>query len=148
MSLVTNKKAGYNYTILRKIEVGIVLVGSEVKSISRGDASLAESFARIVGGEVFLYGMHVNPYKYDGYAPATAIPTRVRKLLLNASEIRKLDQDLQTKPHTTLVPISLYKNAKGKIKLELALAEGKREFDKRETLKKKDAKREMREFKR
>ncbi|MGH7447975.1 MAG: SsrA-binding protein SmpB, partial [Longimicrobiales bacterium] len=120
-------------------EAGIVLVGPEVKSIRAGKVSLAEAFARIDGGEAVLYGMHISPY-----GPASlwnVDPTRTRKLLLNRREIRKLIGATQQEGFT-LVPLEIYLKD-GYVKIALALGRGKKLFDKREDLKKRDAQREM-----
>jgi SsrA-binding protein len=119
--------------------VGIVLTGPEVKSIRGGRASLAEAYASVTGGEVWLYDMHVSPY--DPASRWNTDPTRPRKLLLHGKQIRKLIGASQEKG-LTLVPLDLY-ISKGYVKVTLALARGKKLFDKRETLKRKVAEREI-----
>ncbi len=137
---ILNKKARHNYHVLETVEAGIVLTGSEVKSLRQGHAQITEAFVRINGWEASLYGSQI-----DRYPPATDRnhePLRTRKLLLHRREIRKLLPKLNQKG-TTLVPLSLYFNDRGLAKVELGLAIGKREFDKREDLRKKDHRREM-----
>ncbi len=134
--VVSNPKARYNFTILDSFEAGIVLTGSEVKSIRQGKASLQESFAFIKDGEVWLVSMHVAPYEQAGYAQHE--PLRKRKLLLHRKEIDKLEAKIK-RQGLTLVPLRLY-FTRGMAKVELGLAKGKKTFDKREALKAKDAK--------
>ncbi len=137
--LTTNKKAYHNYEILDTIEAGIELKGSEVKSAKQGHINLRDSFAIIDKGEIFLLNSHIPPYKYSTYDKVD--PYRRRKLLLHRREIDKLQGKLKTRGFT-LVPLKAYiKN--GKIKIELALARGKKKYDKRQTIKERDLKREM-----
>lgn len=131
-----NPKARYNYSILDSIEAGIVLTGSEVKSLREGRASLAEAFAVVRDGEVFLIGMHIPPYGQAGYSQHE--PTRKRKLLLHKAQIERLVGKTAEKG-LTLVPMKCY-FTRGLAKIELGLAKGKRTFDRREDLKAKDAK--------
>lgn len=138
-TVARNKKATHEYHILDTYEAGVVLVGPEVKSIRAGKVSLAEAFARIDGSEAFLHGMHISPY-----GPASmwnVDPARTRKLLLNRREIRKLIGATQQEGFT-LIPLELYLKD-GYVKVALALGRGKKRFDKREDLKKRDAEREM-----
>jgi len=139
-SLARNKKALHEYHVVETWEAGIVLTGPEVKSIRAGRVSLAESFARVDRGEVWLYDMHVSPY--DPASLWNADPVRPRKLLLHAREIRKLIGATKEKG-LTLVPLELYTDH-GLIKVSLALVRGKKLHDKREDLKRKDAEREIR----
>lgn len=134
-----NKKALHDYHVVEALEAGIVLTGPEVKSIRGGKASLAESYARIDGGEVWLHDMHVSPY--DPASRWNTDPVRPRKLLLRNKEIRKLIGASKEKG-LTLLPLDLYISG-GYVKVTLALARGKKLFDKRETLKRKDAEREI-----
>ena len=138
-TVARNKKALHEYHIVDTYEAGVVLVGPEVKSIRNGKASLAESFARVEGNEVFLYGMHVTPY--DPASRWNVDPVRARKLLLNRREIRRLIGATQQEGFT-LVPLELYLKD-GLIKLALALARGKKTHDKREDIKRRDANREI-----
>jgi SsrA-binding protein len=138
-TVARNRKATHEYHIIDTYEAGIVLVGPEVKSIRAGKVSLTEAFARIDGSEAFLHDMHISPY-----GPASlwnVEPTRPRKLLLNRREIRKLIGATQQEGFT-LVPLELYLKD-GYVKVALALGRGKKRFDKREDLKKRDADREM-----
>ncbi len=135
----TNRKALRDYHIEETMEAGIVLMGSEIKSIRGGRANLRDAYATVEGGEVFLYNMHISPY-----AQASQFghePRRVRKLLLHRDQIKRLTGKMVEKGYT-LVPIKLYiKN--GRAKLEMGLAKGKRQYDKRRELARKDAEREM-----
>lgn len=139
-SLARNRKATFEYHILDTYEAGLVLAGPEVKSIRAGKVSLAEAFARVDGSEAFLYGMHITPY--DPASRWNGDPVRPRKLLLHRREIRRLIGATQQEGFT-LVPLELYLKD-GLIKLELALAKGKKDVDKRQDLKRKDAEREIR----
>jgi SsrA-binding protein len=138
-TLARNKKALHEYQILEQYEAGIALVGPEVKSIRAGKVSLAESFARVERGEVWLHDMHVSPY--DPASRWNADPLRPRKLLLHTREIRKLIGATEQKG-LTLVPLELYLY-RGKVKVAIALARGKKLHDKRESLKRKDVQREI-----
>ena len=137
--LARNRKALHEYAILETWEAGLVLSGPEVKSIRAGKVSLAEAFARVEGGEVWLHAMHVTPY--DPASRFNLDPTRSRKLLLGRREIRKLIGATQQQGFT-LVPLDLYLR-RGYVKLTLALGRGKKHHDKREDLKRRDAEREM-----
>jgi SsrA-binding protein len=135
----TNRKARHQYHILETIEAGIVLQGTEIKSIRQGKVSLLESFAQIKHGEVFLNECHISPYDHGGYANHE--PKRSRKLLLHKKEIIRLFVKLQTKGYT-LIPLKIY-FTRGKAKVLLALAQGKKMYDKREDLKRRDMDREI-----
>jgi SsrA-binding protein len=139
-TIATNRQARFNYTILESLEAGIALKGSEVKSLRAGKVSLNESFARVDGSEIFIYNMHIAPYEFATLSAPD--PMRVRKLLLHKSQIRKLIGDTSAK-HLALVPLKLYFK-QGFVKVELALAKGKRVYDKREAIKKRDSDRELR----
>src|SRR3989344_3635390 len=130
MSLAVNKKAHFNYDILEKYEAGIELLGFEVKSIKAGHASLDGSYAIIRGGEIYILGSKVPPYQSSN-TPNDYDPERLRKLLLTKKQIQELN-DKTENSGLTIVPISMY-NKGGKIKVEIALAKGKKKFDKRET---------------
>ncbi len=138
-TIARNKKALHEYHVIEQLEAGIVLTGPEVKSIRAGKVSLAEAFARVDNGEVWLYDMHVSPY--DPASRWNADPTRPRKLLLKNKEIRRLIGATKEKG-LTLVPLDLYLSG-GYVKVGLALARGKKLYDKREDIKRKDAKREI-----
>jgi SsrA-binding protein len=134
-----NKSARRDYHILETFEVGIELKGTEVKSLRQGKANLKDSFARIERGEVFLYNMHISPYEFGNIANVD--PKRERRLLLHKSQIRKLIGQTSQKGFT-LIPLKAYlKNER--VKIELALAKGKRLYDKREAIKRRQATREM-----
>lgn len=137
--VATNKKARHEYFIEDTIEAGIVLTGTEVKSIRQGKVNIKESYATIENGEIFINGMHISPYEQGNIYNVD--PLRKRKLLLHKKEIRKLYQGLQLEGYT-LVPLSIYIKD-GKVKLELATAKGKKLYDKRETIAKKDAERRI-----
>lgn len=134
-----NKKARHDYHIEESFEVGIVLTGTEIKSIRAGKSNLKDSFARIHNGEVFLHNMHISPYEQGNRFNHD--PLRTRKLLLSRKEISKLIGITKEKGYS-LVPLRMYLK-RGFAKLELALAKGKKLYDKRESLKKKDAQREI-----
>ena len=135
-----NKKALHKYEVLERFEAGVALKGSEVKSIREGKISLAESFARIENGELVLVGAHIDPYGAGGYANHE--PTRPRKLLMHKREIKRVGSTLAEKG-LTLVPLSVYFR-RGMAKVELALVRGKKLYDKRETLREREADRAMR----
>lgn len=134
-----NKKARHDYFIEQTIEAGIVLSGTEVKSIRQGKVNLKDSYATITGGEVLLNGMHISPYEQGNIFNKD--PLRDRKLLLHKAEITRLIGLTQQKG-LTLVPLQLYFK-RGKVKLELGVAKGKKLFDKREDIAERDAKREI-----
>lgn len=139
-TLVKNKKAGFNYELLDSYEAGLDLLGFEVKALKLGRGSLEGSYVVIRGGEAFLVGANIPPYQ-AGNTPAGYDPLRPRRLLLTRKEI-KLLLGKEAEKGLTLVPISVY--SKGKLlKLKLAIARGKKKYDKRETIKKREAKREM-----
>ena len=137
--LATNRAASHEYHLFERFEAGIVLTGTEVKSARDGRVSLKESYARIDRGEAFLHDAHFSPYAQGGRDNPD--PVRTRKLLLHAKEIRKLARATEA-GGMTLVPTKLYLKD-GRIKLELALARGKKDYDKREASRGEDAKREM-----
>ncbi len=137
---IVNSKARYNYHVLEHMEVGISLVGTEVKSLRAGHASIEEAFARIDRGEVFLYGCHINPYEQGNLNNHE--PLRPRKLLLHRREIARLLTKV-TQRGLTLVPLSIYFNKRGLAKVELALVKGKTHADKREDIKRRDHERDM-----
>ena len=138
--IATNRKARYNYTILESVEAGIELKGTEVKSLRNGHASLNDSFARVDGGEVFLYNMHIAPYEFGNIMNADSL--RPRKLLLHKRQIAHFAGALSAK-HQTLVPLKLYFKD-GIAKIEIALVKGKQLYDKRETIRKRETERELR----
>lgn len=142
--IANNKKAYHDYFIDEKYEAGIELFGTEVKSIRMGKCSVKESFVRVDKGEVYVFGMNISPYEKGNIFNKD--PLRIRKLLLHKSEIQKLDGKMAQKGYT-LVPLSVY--FKGSlVKVEIGLARGKKLYDKRDDIAKKDQKRELeRDFK-
>ncbi|MBI2620506.1 MAG: SsrA-binding protein SmpB [Ignavibacteriales bacterium] len=136
---VSNRKARHNYHILDTLEAGIALKGTEVKSLRKGNANLQDSYAVIKNGEVLLIGMHISPYEHGNINNHQ--PDRTRKLLLHRKQIRKLVGKVQEKG-LTLIPLAVY--FKGPYaKVELAIAQGKRKYDKREAIARKEAQREI-----
>lgn len=138
-TITVNRKARHEYEILQTIEVGIVLMGTEVKSLRQGKINLVDSFAQIKNGEVWLVSAHISEYTQGNINNHE--PTRNRKLLLNKSEIRKLTAKVNEKG-LTLIPLRFY-FLSGKVKVELAVAKGKKVFDKREDIKKRDLQRDQ-----
>jgi SsrA-binding protein len=136
---IVNRKARHDYFIEETVEAGIVLTGSEVKSLRDGRCNLVDSFARITRGEAFITNVHISPY--DPASHANHEPTRSRKLLLHRLEIDRLEGKLKLKG-LTLIPLRIYFNARGRAKVELGLGRGKKHYDKRQTIKERDAKRE------
>ena len=138
--IAQNKKALFKFFVIEKFEAGIELKGSEVKSLRDGKVSLAEAYARVDDEELFLIGAHIDPYRAGGYANHE--PTRTRKLLMHRREIKRLEAALAQKGFT-IAPLSMYFKH-GLAKVEIALVRGKKLYDKRESLKEKDAERAMR----
>ncbi len=137
--IATNKKAWHNYTIGTEYEAGISLVGTEVKSLRLGKANLKESYCRITNSEVYVQQLHIGPYTHAYYGNHE--PMRKRKLLLHRSEIKRIEIKMNERGFS-LIPLSIYfKN--GKVKLKIGLARSKKLYDKRETLKNRDAKIEL-----
>ena len=138
--IADNRKAFHDFHLYESFEAGIVLLGTEVKAIREGRVNLRDSFARVENGEVYLYNVNISPYSHRGYATHEAL--RRRKLLLNRDEIRKLVGKTVEKG-MTLVPVRMYfKN--GRVKVAVSLAKGKKEYDKRETIKRRETDRETR----
>jgi SsrA-binding protein len=140
-----NRRARHDYEFLETLEAGLVLRGSEVKTLREGRGSIAEAYARIERSEAWLVGAHIPEYEQATYNNHTT--RRRRKLLLNRREIAKWEKKV-TQQGLTLVPVEIYFGERGYAKITLALARGKKEHDKRETIKKRDSDREMRRFKR
>ena len=138
--IAENRKARHDYHVLETWEVGIVLLGTEVKAIREGRVNLRDSYARVENGEIWLLNVHISPYSHRGYAQHAEL--RQRKLLLHRHEIRKLVGRTAEKG-LTLVPLELYFN-KGRVKVLLALAKGKQLHDKRETIRRREVDRETR----
>ncbi len=138
-TIASNKKAFHDYFVEERYEAGLVLTGSEVKSLRDGKANLKDAYARVLNDEVFLLGVHISPYAAASYQNHD--PTRTRKLLLHRKEIQRLIGKT-TQKGLTLVPLRLYWKD-GRAKVELGLARGKREYDKRETERRREAQREI-----
>jgi len=138
-TVATNKKAYHDYKIIETLEAGLVLTGTEVKSLRAGKVNLRDSYGKIKDGEVFLFNMHISPYEKG--TVANHEPKRTRKLLLHKAEIRRLIGKTKEKGYT-LIPLSIY-FVNNKAKVELALAQGKLLYDKRKALAEKEAKREV-----
>jgi len=138
--IVQNRKARHEYTIVETMEAGIALLGTEVKSLREGRANLRDSFGVIRDGELLLRGLHISPYSHT--SDGELDPRRERKLLMHKVEIAKLIGKVQEKG-LTLVALKLYFNRKGIVKVEMGLARGKRDYDKRRDMADRDAKREV-----
>ncbi len=138
-----NKKAKFRFELIEKIECGLVLKGAEVKSLREGRASLEEAYARFEEGELWLIGFHITQYSHD--TSRKYDPVRKRKLLARGRELSQLADKVQLK-RLTLVPVKVYFNERGIAKVQIALARGKTVSDKRDTVKERDAKREMRRY--
>ena len=140
VNIAENRKAFHDFHLIETFEAGIALLGTEVKAIREGRVNLRDSFARVEDGEVYLYNVNISPYSHRGYADHE--PLRRRKLLLHRDEIRKLIGKTVEKG-MTLVPVRLYFKD-GRVKVAVSLAKGKKEYDKRETIKRREAERETR----
>ena len=140
---IKNKRASFEYFLIDRYTAGIVLTGTEIKSIREGKASIVESYCQFIGDELWAIGMHIAEYAFGTYN--NHVPKRDRKLLLTMKELRKLKAKSSEKGFT-IIPIELFINEKGLAKLEIALAKGKHFYDKRDSLKEKDSKKEIREF--
>ena len=138
---MSNRRALHDYFISAKIECGMVLVGSEVKSLRDGKAQLQDSYARIENGELYLHGAHIDPYEKAALV-YNHDPRRPRKLLLHRREIKKLEGETSVKG-TTLIPLAMY-FVNGRAKVEIGVARGKQQHDKRDTIRKKEQDRELR----
>ena len=138
--VAANKKARHDYFIEATYEAGIVLTGTEIKSVRAGKVSIKESYAKVENGELIIYGMHISPYEQGNRYNVE--PLRPRKLLLHKKEINKLYGETKN-TSLTIVPLSRYINEDGRAKVEIGLARGKKNYDKRATIAKKDADRKM-----
>jgi SsrA-binding protein len=136
---IKNKKAYHDYEILEKYEAGIALKGTEVKSLREGKANLRDAFVRIENGEAYLFNAYIAPYSHGNLFNHE--PTRKRKLLLHKSEIKRLFGKSQEKG-LTIIPLRMYFNERGKVKVEIALARGRKKYDKREAIKRRELERE------
>ncbi|MEI6347514.1 MAG: SsrA-binding protein SmpB [Bacteroidota bacterium] len=137
---IKNRKAEFEYFLLTKFTAGIVLTGTEIKSIRQGKVNLTDAWCRIDNDELWVVGLHIAEYSHGGHYNHT--PLRERKLLVNKKEIRKLTSKMKEKG-TSIIPTLLFINEKGYAKLDIALAKGKRQYDKRETIKEKDVRRDL-----
>ncbi|MDR0851063.1 MAG: SsrA-binding protein SmpB [Clostridiales Family XIII bacterium] len=142
--LVTNRAATHDYFIEQRIEAGLVLTGTEIKSLRAGKANLKESYARIQDGEAFILGMNISPYDHGNIYNVD--PLRPRKLLLHKKEIGKLTVMIQQEG-LTIIPLNVYLNEDGRAKIEIAVARGKKNYDKRDSIAKRDAERRMQQAK-
>ncbi len=138
--VATNRKAYHDYFVEEKFEAGIVLRGTEVKSLREGRVNLQDSYASATGGEIFLYHCHISPYSHGNIMNHD--PLRARKLLLHKKEINKLLGRTQQKG-LTLIPLRIYFSKRGQAKVELGLAKGKKQYDRRESIKAREAGREV-----
>jgi SsrA-binding protein len=143
-TIANNKSARHDYFIEEKIEAGIVLTGTEIKSLRAGRINLKESYARIIDGEVFILGMNISPYSHGNINNVD--PLRERKLLLHKKEISKLTAEV-SQNGLTIVPLSVYLDERGRAKLEIAVAKGKKNYDKRESIASRDAEKRMKQSK-
>ena len=137
---IINRKAAFNYFVSSTYEAGIILTGTEIKSVREGKANLSDAYCFLKNGELWIKSMHISEYAPGSYN--NHVTKRERKLLLNKVELRKLASRTREKG-TTIIPVRLYINERGFAKLEIGVARGKKKFDKRETLKEAEAKREM-----
>ena len=137
--IAVNRKARHDFFIEDEYEAGMVLSGTEVKSLRLGKVNLKDSYARVKDGEVYVYQLHIGPYPFAYYGNHE--PLRTRKLLLHKQEIKRINAKVNEKGHT-LVPLKIYFKA-GKVKISIALAKGKRQYDKRESIKRRDEQREL-----
>lgn len=140
-TLATNRKARHDFFIEDSIEAGIVLKGTEVKSLRQGKANISDAYAEIRDSEVYIENMHISPYEQGNIYNVD--PLRSRKLLLHRSEIRRLEKEVSLKGYT-LIPLKVYLT-RGKVKVELAVARGKKLYDKRESIAKRDSDRRIRQ---
>ncbi|HAH20618.1 MAG: SsrA-binding protein [Omnitrophica WOR_2 bacterium GWF2_43_52] len=143
IDITTNRKAFRDYEILERLETGIALVGSEVKSLRHAKASLDDAFARIDEGQIFLHNAYIAPYEQASYFNVES--KRIRKLLLHRGQIVKLESKIVQRGFS-LIPLKMYFNSRGFVKMELALARGKKLYDKREDVKKREVELQMRKM--
>jgi SsrA-binding protein len=138
--IATNRRARHDYAIVDEIEAGIVLSGSEVKSLREGHVQIADAYARIINGQVWLDGMHIPPYQF-AHGVGAHDPNRARKLLLHRREIERIAAEIK-REHLTMVPLSLYFND-GRVKVEIGLGRGRKKADKRNAIAERDSQREI-----
>ena len=137
---IKNKKASYEYEFKRKFVAGIMLVGTEIKSIRNNQVNISDAYCIVAENEIWIKNLHISEYQYGSHNNHN--PTRERKLLLNKEEISKIESKVKSKG-TTIIPLRLFVNNKGRAKIEIAIAKGKKIFDKRHDLKEKDTKRDI-----
>jgi SsrA-binding protein len=137
---IKNRKAEFEYFLITKFTAGIVLTGTEIKSIRQGKVNLTDSWCRIDNEELWVVGLHIAEYAHGGHY--NHLPLRERKLLVNKKELKKITSKMKEKG-TSIIPTLLFINEKGYAKLEIALAKGKKQYDKRESIKEKDVRRDM-----
>src|SRR5689334_15844643 len=138
--MIKNKKAAFEFHFIQTFTAGIVLTGTEVKSVREGKAAFSDSYCVMQNGDIWVKNLHINEYKQGSYNNHE--PKRQRKLLLNKKELEKIQSKLREKG-TTIIPVQLYFNERGYAKLDIAVARGKKLFDKRESIKEKDVRRQM-----
>tara|TARA_B100000963_G_scaffold7362_1_gene5830 strand:- start:290 stop:745 length:456 start_codon:yes stop_codon:yes gene_type:complete len=137
---IKNRKASFSYQILDKYTAGIALLGTEIKSIRNNNVNMSDSYCMFVDGELWVKNLHINEYFNSGHKNHE--PKRSRKLLLNRIELNKIESKVKEKG-MSIIPLRLFSNEKGKVKLEISLAKGKKIFDKRESIKEKDMRRDL-----
>lgn len=142
--IANNKKAYYNYFVEEKIEAGVVLAGTEVKSCRAGKVSIKEAYVDIKNAEAFIRGMNISPYEHGNIYNLE--PNRTRKLLLKKKEIEKL-QKLKSQDGYSLIPLKIYFNNRGFVKLEVGVCKGKKNYDKRDSIAKRDIERRLQRYK-
>lgn len=143
---IDNRKANYNYFFIEEYVAGIALIGCEIKSIRNREVNMSDSYCTFVGNELFIKNLHISPYENSNFTYKDYDPKRDRKLLLKKSELRKLRRDVQEKGNT-IVPVNLFVNEEGRVKLTIALAKGKHTYDKSQSIKERDLDREMKNLK-
>ena len=142
---IDNRKATFNYFLLEEFTAGIVLVGCEIKSIRNGAVNMSDSYCVFVGNELYVKNLHISPYKNSNFTYKDYDPKRDRKLLLTKRELKKLQKDVNEKG-VTIVPVKLFTNERGMVKMTIALAKGKHTYDKSQSIKERDLDREMKDF--
>ncbi len=143
---IDNHKANYNYFFIEEYVAGIALIGCEIKSIRNREMNMSDAYCTFVGNELYIKNMHISPYENSNFTYKDYDPKRDRKLLLKKSELRKLRRDVQEKGNT-IVPVNLFVNEEGRVKLTVALAKGKHTYDKSQSIKERDLEREMKNVK-
>ena len=143
---IDNRKANYNYFFIEEYVAGIALIGCEIKSIRNREVNMSDAYCTFMGNELYIKNMHISPYENSNFTYKDYDPKRDRKLLLKKSELRKLRRDVQEKGNT-IVPVNLFVNKEGMVKLTIALAKGKHTYDKSQSIKERDLDREMKNVK-